>query len=70
MAAESHCYFCYTWGYTEDDGTFDWYPEFDKLLGAPTGEAKRTGWAYEREFAHAAVFVDLDKQTARIEWTS
>ena len=68
VAAESHCYFCYTWGYRETDGTFDWYPEFDKPLGPPLGEAKRTGWTYQRDFTHAAVFVDLETQTARIDW--
>ena len=67
-AAEERCYFCYTWGYREDDGTFDWYPEFDKPLGASKGEAKRRGWTYQREFAHASVFVDLEKKTARIVW--
>jgi pimeloyl-ACP methyl ester carboxylesterase len=59
---------CYTWGYSEIHGTFDWYPEFDKPLGPPQGEAKRSGWTYERKFAHADVFVDLEKQTARIDW--
>lgn len=68
VAAESNCYFCYTWGYREGDGTFDWYPEFDKPLGPPQGEAKRTGWIYQRDFAHAAVFVNLETQTARIDW--
>ena len=68
VAAESNCYFCYTWGYRETDGTFDWYPEFDKPLGPPRGEAKRTGWIYQRDFAHAAVFVNLETQTARIDW--
>ena len=68
VAAESNCYFCYTWGYRETDGTFDWYPEFDKPLGPPQGEAKRTGWIYQRDFAHASVFVNLETQTARIDW--
>lgn len=68
VAAEQHCYLCYTWGYREDDGTFDWYPEFDKSLGAPKGEANRRGWTYQREFAHASVVVDLEKKTARIAW--
>ena len=68
VAAEAHFYFCYTWGYSEQHGTFDWYPEFDKPLGPPLGEAKRDGWTYRRDFAHAAVFVDLEKQTARIDW--
>ena len=68
VAAEANCYFCYTWGYRETDGTFDWYPEFDKPLGPPRGDAKRTGWSYQRDFAHAAVSVDLETKTARIDW--
>jgi hypothetical protein len=68
VAAAENCYFCYTWGYRENDGTFDWYPEFDKPLGPPQGEAVRSGWQFEREFAHAKVAVDLETQTARIDW--
>lgn len=68
VAAERNCYFCYTWGYTEKHGTFDWYPEFDRKLGPPKGGAKRVGWVYEREFAHASVVVDLEGETARIDW--
>lgn len=68
VAAETNSFFCYTWGYREDQGAFDWYPEFDKPLGAPKGEAKRDGWKYRREFEHASVFVDLESETAKIDW--
>lgn len=68
VAAQTNSYFCYTWGYREMHGTFDWYPEFDKPLGPPKGGAKRDGWTYRREFEHASVFVDLEKKTARIDW--
>ena len=68
MAAEPNCYFCYTWGYREQHGTFDWYPEFDKPLGPPKGEAKKDGWNYQREFAHASVSVNLETKTVRIDW--
>lgn len=68
VAAEPYCYFCYTWGYREMHGTFQWYPEFDKPLGPPQDDAKRTGWTYQRDFAHASVFVDLETRTARIDW--
>lgn len=68
VAAEANCYFCYTWGYGVEHGTFDWYPEFDKPLGAPKGEAKRDGWKYTREFEHASVFVDLETNAAKIDW--
>lgn len=68
VAAERNCYFCYTWGYREGHGTFDWYPEFEKPLGPPQGECRRDGWTYRREFAHASVFLDLEEMTATIDW--
>ena len=68
MAAQTNTYLCYTWGYREHHGTFDWYPEFDKPLGPPKGPAKKDGWTYHREFAHASVSVNLETKTARIEW--
>jgi len=66
--AGEHCYFCYTWGWLGEYGTFDWYPEFDRPLGPPKGDAVRAGWTFRREFAHASVFVDLEKKTGRIDW--
>ncbi len=68
VAAQKYSYLCYTWGYREKHGTFDWYAEFDKPLGPPKGDAKRDGWTYTRDFAHASVFVDLEARTARIDW--
>jgi len=67
-AAQRNCYFCYSWGYREFHGTFDWRPEFDRPLGPPKGEAVRDGWTYRRQFEHASVLVDLEKKIARIEW--
>ena len=68
VGAGPNCYFCYTWGWLGEYGTFDWYPEFDKPLGPPKGKAVRKGWTYRREFAHASAFVDLEKKTAKIDW--
>lgn len=68
VGAERHCYFCYTWGWLGEYGTFDWYPEFDKPLGEPKGEAIRKGWTFQREFKHALVLVDVEKKTAQIDW--
>jgi hypothetical protein len=68
VGAGPHCYFCYTWGWLGEYGTFDWYPEFDRPLGSPKGEAIRKGWTYQREFAHVSVFLDLEKKTAKINW--
>lgn len=70
VAAQRNCFFCYTWGYREKLGTFEWYPEFDKPLGAPRRETRRSGWTYQRTFEHADVFVDLETRTARIQWRS
>jgi hypothetical protein len=42
-AAGEYAYLCYTWGYRENMGTFSWYPEFDKPLGKPKGDAVRNG---------------------------
>jgi hypothetical protein len=68
VAAQPGSHFCYSWGYTDRHGMLDAYPEFDKPLGPPLGEAKRTGWEYQREFAHASVSVNLETKAARIDW--
>jgi hypothetical protein len=43
-------------------------PEFDRRLGAPRGAAVRTGYLYTREFAHASVRLDIEKQTGEVVW--
>ncbi len=68
VGAEPNCFFCYTWGWTAQDGSMDWYPEFDKPLGPPKHDAVQKGWTFQREFEHASVFVDLENRTARIDW--
>lgn len=68
IGAEKHCYFCYSWGWLPEYGSLDWYPEFDKPLGPPKGPASRDGWTFRREFAHASVFVDIDKRIGKIDW--
>lgn len=38
----------------------NWYPELAKPLGAPMGPRKQVGpYAWEREFEHALVHLDL-----------
>jgi hypothetical protein len=68
VVAQPQSYFCYTWGYRENHGTFDWCPEFDRPLGPPRGDGKRDGWSFTRDFQHASVLVDLERRTARIDW--
>ncbi|MDH4203775.1 MAG: putative glycoside hydrolase family 15 protein [Phycisphaerae bacterium] len=68
VGAGENCYFGYSWGWLPEYGWFDWYPEFDKPLGPPLGDAIRNGWTYQREFEHASVFVDIENRTAQIDW--
>ncbi|TWT80409.1 hypothetical protein CA13_18250 [Planctomycetes bacterium CA13] len=70
VGAEPNCYFCYTWGWNPEEGSLDWYPEFDKPLGPPKGDAVQRGWTFQREFEHATVFVDLENRTAKIDWST
>ena len=44
VAAQTHSYFCYSWGYREQHGSLDWYDEFDRPLGKPLGDAVIDGW--------------------------
>lgn len=68
VAARPGSLFCYSWGYTDRHGMLESYPEFERLLGAPLREARQTGWSYQRDFAHASVFVNLETKKARIDW--
>ncbi len=43
-------------------------PEYERPLGAPKGQAIRDGYTYTREFAHASVRLDIEKQTGEITW--
>ena len=43
-------------------------PEYDRPLGTPNGPAVRDGYTYTREFAHASVRLDIEKQTGNIVW--
>ncbi|MEO1857736.1 MAG: putative glycoside hydrolase, partial [Rubritalea sp.] len=68
IAAEENCYFCYTWGWEPSQGTLEWYPEFEKPLGPPKGNAVRKGWTFQREFQHASVSVNVETKIAKIDW--
>lgn len=68
VGAESHCYFCYSWGWLPQHGALEWYPEFNKRLGPPRHAARQRGWTFTREFEHAAVFVDVENRVAKITW--
>ncbi len=68
VAAQPGSHFCYSWGYREEHGMLDAYPEFDRPLGPPKADAKWQGLTATREFAHASVWVDLTTKKARIDW--
>jgi hypothetical protein len=68
VAAQPGSHFCYSWGYREEHGMLESYPELERPLGPPQGEATWRGLTATREFAHASVFVDLTTQQARIDW--
>jgi len=68
LAAQEHSYFCYSWGYREMHCSLVEYPEFSRRLGRPKGDCTRDGWQFSRTFEHAAVWADVAKRTARIDW--
>ncbi|MEO1244361.1 MAG: putative glycoside hydrolase [Pseudomonadota bacterium] len=68
IAAEEHSYFNYTWGYRADHGAYAWYPEYDRRLGPPNGDAVRDGYEYYREFERASVYLNIETKAARIDW--
>ncbi len=70
ICAERHSYFDLTDSYDAKKSKL-WLqraPEFDRPLGAPKGPAVRTGYAYTRDYAHASVRLDIEKETASIDW--
>jgi len=68
VAAQKDSYFCYSWGYREQHGSLVEYPEFQKPLGEPKGDAARNGWIYNRSFEHVDVQVDVSRRVARLDW--
>ena len=50
-------------------GSFPWYPEFDRTLGKPLGDASSPGpGLYVRAFEHLNVTLDSGKKIATINW--
>jgi len=70
ICAEKYSYFRAHEGYSADanDRWMHWFPEYDKRLGPPLAAARRDGWTYTREFAHASVRVNINTREAQIEW--
>lgn len=44
------------------------FPIFEKKLGPPKGPATRDGYIYTREFEHCSVWLDIEHETARLDW--
>ena len=68
VAAQPHSYFCYSWGYREQHGSLSEYPELQRPLGEPLGDAVREGWIYTRSFEHVDVWVDVSAKKAKLDW--
>jgi hypothetical protein len=68
IAAQENSYFSYSWGWREQHGSLVDYPEFNKPLGKPKGQAKKENWVYTRSYEHASVWVDLAQRRAKIDW--
>jgi hypothetical protein len=78
--AQPYCYFCYSWGYTDEQGCLlfksgkrrvidpKWYWQLMKPLGRPLDEPSVSGYQWTRRFAHANVKVNLKSHTASITW--
>ena len=70
ICAEQHSYFCAHDGYdAKKSKVWMTHPsEFDHPLGGPKTPAVRDGYVYTRQFAHASVRLDIDKQIGAVEW--
>ncbi|WP_234952639.1 putative glycoside hydrolase [Rhodopirellula baltica] len=72
ICAEKYSYFLPHDGYrVNNNDSAVWltrFPEYDKPLGPPKGPAVKDGTAYTREFESASVYLDIEKQTAKITW--
>lgn len=70
IGANNASWFCYSWGYREQHGMLDDYPELDRPLGPPKSKALWEGFTATREFAHALVSVDLAQKAGHIAWNN
>ncbi|MCP4376028.1 MAG: hypothetical protein GY794_07635 [bacterium] len=71
IGAQPHSYFMLSWGWCLHTGALVDFPEMNKPLGPPQGAYKRQSkdkWIFTRKFKHADVWVDLEKEQAKITW--
>ena len=71
IGAQPYSYFMLSWGWGVNTGALVEFPEMKKPLGPPLGAYERQSedkWIFTREFKHADVWVDLEKEEGRITW--
>ncbi len=71
IGAQPYSYFMLSWGWGTYTGALVEFPEMKKRLGPPLAPYRReseTEWIFTRTFKHAHVWVDLEKEEARITW--
>lgn len=68
VGAGKYSYFCYSWGWDANTGWLVDFPEYNKPLGKPLGDAKREGYIFTRQFKYADVWVDVENRKAKIDW--
>ncbi|QDV26383.1 putative glycoside hydrolase [Aureliella helgolandensis] len=72
ICAEKYSYFLphdgYDVNYNRSSVWLTRFPEYDKPLGPPLGPAIQNGTTYTRDFESASVFLDIEKQAAKITW--
>tara|TARA_R110001592_G_scaffold175312_7_gene414366 strand:+ start:361 stop:1554 length:1194 start_codon:yes stop_codon:yes gene_type:complete len=44
------------------------FPQYEKKLGAPKGDALRDGYIYTRSFEYLDIWLDIENQTAQLHW--
>jgi len=45
-----------------------WHDDFAQKIGVPKGKAQKDGLVYKRSFEHVDVMLDLESQTATLDW--
>ena len=71
VCAEKYSYFYPHNGYGAESNPA-WkspWDVFNRPLGPPKGPATRSGYIYRRQFAHASVTLDQEKEQGTIEWS-
>lgn len=66
--AQEYSYFCYSWGYLHEHGSFLWYDEFDKFVGKPFEDARKDGFNFTREFEGVYISVNTETGVYSLDW--